>query len=232
MSHSPSHEGALRMRCGLDELVFPLAAGRVLAPGVLAAINGAQQALLPCCLEPREGQALLVYSVGERLRLAKLLRQPGADIQLAACALRELCLAMQALPTCGVDPAGLSFCPDHVFWDAAEKKPYFVCLPFAGDLPPEEGLRGLALVLFSQVCPGGTPAHQQVLAFLDSPGFTVQGLCQVLEHLIQAPLPGADAALSRSMEIPLYPPPADYASTLDGTLASVASVGSATSNLY
>ena len=80
MSHSPSHEGALRMRCGLDELVFPLAAGRVLAPGVLAAINGAQQALLPCCLEPREGQALLVYSVGERLRLAKLLRQPAGII--------------------------------------------------------------------------------------------------------------------------------------------------------
>ncbi len=224
MNLAPLPTGILRMRAGLDELVF-YPDQRPILPDRLSAMAGSGQPLLPCRLLDEDGRVSLVYDVGSRLRVSKLLRLRPQEIWPAATALRALCLAVQGLPAAGLGPEGLSFCPDHIFWDTARQGVYLTYLPLACEQDPVQRLRDAALEL-ARIAPG-TPDARRLADYVAQPDFSVLGLRRLAEEML-APAP----ARNDEIEVPLYPPQEELTTLIETAPRPEGTVTSATGNLY
>ena len=224
MNLAPLPTGVLRMRAGLDELVF-YPDQRPILPDRLSAMTGSGQPLLPCRLLDEDGRVALVYNVGSRLRISKLLRLRPQEIWPAAAALRALCLAVQGLPAAGLGPEGLSFCPDHIFWDAARKGVYLTYLPLPCEQDPEQRLRDAALEL-ARIAPG-TPDARRLADYVSQPDFSSTGLRHLAESMM-----AAEPARTDEIEVPLYPVQEEFTTFIESAPRPEGTLTSATGNLY
>ena len=227
MNLAPLPTGILRMRAGLDELVF-YPEQRPILPDRLSAMAGSDQPLLPCRLLDEDGRVALVYDVGSRLRVSKLLRVHPQEIWPAAAALRALCLAIQGLPAAGLGPEGLSFCPDHIFWDAARRAVYLTYLPLACEQDPIQRLRDAALEL-ARIAPG-TPDARHLADYVSQPDFSAMGLRRLAERMLDPQPTGGE------IEVPLYPAPSaaqeEFTTLIETAPRPEGTVTSVTGNLY
>lgn len=222
MNLAPLPTGLLRMRAGLDELVF-YPEQRPILPDRLSAMAGSGQPLLPCRLLDEGGRVALVYDVGSRLRISKLLRLQPREIWPAAAALHALCLAVQSLPAVGLGPEGLSFCPDHIFWDAERRRVWLTYLPLACDQAPEQRLRDAALEL-ARIAPG-TPEARMLADYAARADFTPLGLRHLAEPMLREEKTG-----ETTLPAPAAPAPAEEFTTLIENMPRPEV--SATGNLY
>lgn len=223
MNLAPLPTGVLRMRAGLDELVF-FPEQRPILPDRLSAMAGSGQPLLPCRLLDEGGRVALVYDVGSRLRISKLLRLRPAEIWPAAAALRALCLAIQGLPAAGLGPEGLSFCPDHMFWDGERRRVWLTYLPLACEQDPVQRLRDAALEL-ARIAPG-TPEARMLADYAARADFDPQGLRHLAEPMLREEKTGETA-------LPTVAAPAATQEDFTTLLESVPRPeASATGNLY